>query len=402
MLEVDLGSDGGIHRFRSVEDVVEWTRAEAEHWQWTSVPGDRFGVWAHVQNRLNWLRDNVRAAVANGQLIEQQAPVFRQVFIEGDIALHSAGSRGARVIQIAASEGATAGLAAYAFAANRVTLQQIRTPEETRGALLIAFPGLISTNAVSEDLQRERRNLRDRADRLIEKLEMQEGARQADFVEDRRRGRAIAFRWGRRRFSTWQRKFEEAVQLAAKTQADFLAQRQQIQSDFDELESAFLEAMRLQAPAAYWRTKADGHAKAERSAQLRLLWYFPVSLLGLILAFSIAGWYLLNYPPQQNMTALYFLVSGGLGMIAAVTFWIGRLLTKLYLSEHHLRVDAEEREIMTTTYLALTKDKAASDADRQIILAALFRSAPDGIVKDDGAGDMNLAMLLSRFGIPTK
>jgi len=83
--------------------------------------------------------------------------------------------------------------------------------------------------------------------------------------------------------------------------------------------------------------------------------------------------------------------------------WIGRLLTRLYLSEHHLRKDAEERRIMTTTYLALMRKEAAGDQDRQVILTALFRNSSDGIVKDDGgSADLGLSALVSRLGVPTR
>lgn len=55
---------------------------------------------------------------------------------------------------------------------------------------------------------------------------------------------------------------------------------------------------------------------------------------------------------------------------------------------------------MTTTYLALTRKNAVDEKDRQVILGALFRNSADGIVKDDGAGDIGLAALLSRVGMP--
>ena len=92
------------------------------------------------------------------------------------------------------------------------------------------------------------------------------------------------------------------------------------------------------------------------------------------------------------------MVSAGLASVAGMVFWVGRLLTRLYLSEHHLRHDAEERAVMTTTYLALTHERAAEETDRQIVLAALFRSTPDGIVKDDGHGDLSIPGLLARLG----
>lgn len=101
-------------------------------------------------------------------------------------------------------------------------------------------------------------------------------------------------------------------------------------------------------------------------------------------------------------SSVYFVASAGLATVAGLILWIGRLLTRLYLSEHHLRKDAEERRIMTTTYLALMRKGAASDVDRQVILTALFRNSSDGIVKDDGAADLGLSALVSRIGMPTR
>ncbi|MNE58137.1 hypothetical protein D3C80_1531500 [compost metagenome] len=80
-----------------------------------------------------------------------------------------------------------------------------------------------------------------------------------------------------------------------------------------------------------------------------------------------------------------------------MVFWAGRLLTKLYLSQHHLRQDAEERATMTETYLALIENSAASTEDRQVILNALFRNTPDGIVKEEGGLDPSIAAALGKF-----
>ena len=55
----------------------------------------------------------------------------------------------------------------------------------------------------------------------------------------------------------------------------------------------------------------------------------------------------------------------------------------------------DEREVMTSTYLALTKGSAATDdTDRQMILTALFRKSSDGTVKDDSGFDPLAAILV--------
>ena len=56
---------------------------------------------------------------------------------------------------------------------------------------------------------------------------------------------------------------------------------------------------------------------------------------------------------------------------------------------------------MTQTYLALTRENAASETERQIILTALFRNSADGIVKDDGPPDIGLQALISKAAVRT-
>jgi hypothetical protein len=50
---------------------------------------------------------------------------------------------------------------------------------------------------------------------------------------------------------------------------------------------------------------------------------------------------------------------------------------------------------MAETYLALTKEGAATEQDRAIVLASLFKPVVDGIVKDDGLPAITPAALLS-------
>ena len=133
---------------------------------------------------------------------------------------------------------------------------------------------------------------------------------------------------------------------------------------------------------------------------MKLLWFFPLATTTLLSVFFLVGRFLINHPETETSKAplaLYVVISGGLLLLSTMLFWVGRLLTKLYLSEHHLRNDAEERAVMTTTYLALSTEGAAAEADRHIVLNALFRATPDGIVKDDGPSDPSLQGVLAKL-----
>ena len=124
-------------------------------------------------------------------------------------------------------------------------------------------------------------------------------------------------------------------------------------------------------------------------------------MVAIIAAFWNVGWTLINLAIQPGAKPLppgvYVVASAGLGSAAAVLFWAGRLLTKLYLSQHHLRQDAEERATMTETYLALIENQAADSEDRLVILNALFRATPDGIVKEEGGLDPSIAAALGKY-----
>jgi hypothetical protein len=376
---------------------------ELSQWKWLSeVRSERLRVWNYVTTRFTNLSHQLSQAEAHGQPLSAQTHLFRTAFQEQNPALHSEGLFGRRVQDIREAEGPKAAAMAYAVATRQAAIGNADGLEELSGAILVAIPGIIQAQALSNRLSRERDNLRQRAATLIAKLESAEEEREAEFQRRWRASRRRAIRSALGRFGEWAKTFDIVRTEAAQEIFDFRSHRASTDQQFAQLRATYEEAMRLKAPATYWQDKAVAHRNAETAGLKRLYIFFPAALVIIGLSFSAVALWLLEHPPQANLTALYFIISGGLATLAGVIFWIGRLMTKLYLSEHHLRIDAEERSIMTTTYLALTEEKAADDADRQIILAALFRSTPDGIVKDDGVVDVSLAALLSKLTMPTK
>lgn len=88
---------------------------------------------------------------------------------------------------------------------------------------------------------------------------------------------------------------------------------------------------------------------------------------------------------------------GAMGLLATTAFlWAGRILVRLFKSEHHLAIDAEERATMVHNYLALQLKQQVEPKDLHLVLCAVFRPTADGIVKDDAAPDIGLASLLSK------
>ena len=182
-------------------------------------------------------------------------------------------------------------------------------------------------------------------------------------------------------------------------------------------ETTFKEKMKLQAPVKYWSDKMKKHRKYSIA-------YGTISLI-----IAIAGIGLLNYtlskissgtyeisqniinistgtkeikgagnPIIDNIHFVYYpLFISSLLIILSLYFWILRLSVRLTLSEHHLSIDAHERSIMVTTYLALSNEGLLDEKDRSLVLTPLFRPSPDGFVKEDSSPDIMLSAVLSKY-----
>lgn len=176
-----------------------------------------------------------------------------------------------------------------------------------------------------------------------------------------------------------------------------------VKASLDEMEATkalYMEHMALKAPVEYWKKKALAHGTQGATLRSILLKYafFGGGTLILLLVVLAAG----------SILAISAGVPGGVLIVLAtigvvlttIAFWAGRILTRLYLSEVHLGIDASERATMVETYLALTSVGEASKDDRAIILASLFRPTADGIVKDDAAPELSPAGIISRVLTP--
>lgn len=384
----------GVHDDATVDGwdgLDRWMEKERAHWAWLVRGDGKTDVhgWASaVQNQWDQMTNQVASIQNQGQEVEAAAPYLDPIALT---LLTSTHPDGVRVLEIRESAGDLAAAFAYAFIKGGVTIGSARNRAELTGAMLTVLPDFRVPTELSERLQRERSNYRSAIRSALTRIDEANDERMASFEETLSRGKIIAARMLRRRRDKW-----KGVQHVWQSQAT------QAVADIRGVEAAYLETMRLQAPVKYWQDKGSAHGTKERGALTRLVIFFPVALLALGWTFWQSATYLLTHastPGAQTPLALYVIITGGLAAFSSILFWVGRLLTKLYLSEHHLSNDASERAIMTQTYLALTKEAAATEADRNIILAALFRNTTDGIVKEEGPGDFSLHGALSKLAL---
>ena len=166
-----------------------------------------------------------------------------------------------------------------------------------------------------------------------------------------------------------------------------------------QTDDIYKRQMALLAPVLYWKGKAKSHAIWEAAYAFLCLAYFGGAAWSILTTASKAILFL-ETQKGQNLASVYVITGGALLGGTTLLFWLGRVIVKLFLSEHHLRSDCQEKAVMTQAYLSMDTNERFSEADRAIVLASIFRSSPDGIVKDEGpadiAGTAVLAKLLSR------
>lgn len=154
--------------------------------------------------------------------------------------------------------------------------------------------------------------------------------------------------------------------------------------------------MKLQASVEYWNAKGARHRDAikwSRSILIVFVLFGSVFLVTALLWIATTAIELTE--KSRGDTAIYLKFAAIGAIITTIVFWIGRVLLRIYLSDRHLLTDAEERVAMVETYLALTNEGKMEPADRTLVLAPLFRSAADGIVKDEGP-DTSLAAIIAK------
>lgn len=368
------------------DDLIAFLRKESAYWDWlgneeTNAGGAGRAIkdqWSSMLNTANDWKNRGRAIGEAHQIISD--------LVSGSLPHHE-GEIGALVLDIRSGVGEAEAAWAAAFATSRIPLDQVRSPVALRGVMLTAFPDFQKAASLEKRLRQERANYRSSLRSAMSSVQAFQSESERDWQTILARAKGLGIRALRRSRYRW----NDTGRLWSKRADDAVASIQ-------NTENTYSHFMQLRAPVDYWTGKGSEHSAEKVKAYKNLRNYFIGLTLLLLVAFISAGCLVVSVHDAANEpVALYVLISAGLAVLSTIGFWIGRLLTKLYLSQHHLKTDADERTTMIKTYLALTEKGAASDADKQIILGALFRPTADGIVRDDGPPDLALQSIAARM-----
>jgi len=378
--------------FESWKEVGHFLHAEESIWNWLQSDGPDLAEIENASSTYRSARHQLRVSFEQSQQNDTPLSAFgniRQAYGRRGPLFSSTSTVGSAILRAREIDSDRAGAFAYGIATGALNFRNGNSRADAVGLFLVAFPEWGDPEEIATRMSAERANYRSALNRHMSSFEEIRAAQENQWRE--MIGRAMRASRGhfRRRMRLWDSQQKQRDAAAAKAVASI-----------QNTEKTYTEAMRFKAPVDYWKKEAERHRRAKRWAVARLCAFFPIAAIALGLAFWFSARLLLSYSEEAG-AAVHFIIAAGLVALSTITFWIGRLFTKLYLSEHHLEQDAEQRAVMTTTYLALINEGgAAAENDRSAILAQLFRATPDGIVKDDGPADaVSLATLLARLGV---
>jgi len=149
----------------------------------------------------------------------------------------------------------------------------------------------------------------------------------------------------------------------------------------------------------YWKMKKDTHSKKA----MYFFWTF-LGGMALMIIIIVVLLYLFNnenptsIPSDNNKTEIIkgskdklstrendevFKYLKYLSLISLFV-WFVRIILKLMFSNFHLSEEANEKETMISTYLALINEGGGlTDKDKSMILEAIFRPSSNGLIKDE-------------------
>lgn len=380
----------GPQRFsiRGWQGLERWNTKLQEAWAWARAnrASDPNGAHSQLISALDQIGSTIEDGRSRGEsldVVAQRLPAY----FEGQWGpYHQDSPEGLRILDIQRAVGSEAAVFALALLRGSISMRNMENFNHFKGAQLLAMPATGKASDVVDDLRRERSAIRTLIRTISDRFETETEQRKQEFTRQANEHEAIVRGSGKRAVRVFREWFQKARQKDRRAISDIRA-----------VEKAYREHMSLKAPVDYWRDKAKQHDQAESELLWSVQLFFAVSVIIVACLFWFVGRYLVGLDKNEVHPSIFFVASAGLASIVAIVLWVGRLVTKIYLSEQHLRQDAREREVMTTTYLALIAEKAASPEDRQVILSALFRPTADGIVKEEGGLDPSIASALAKY-----
>ncbi|MEI2431626.1 DUF6161 domain-containing protein [Lysobacter yananisis] len=381
IMRLDLGDNGGALAPLSYEELIDWIKDNEGHWSWLRNRsfGSHDAVLRDPLVLLEKALRNAQEALSMMQgnpdhsrnLLKSVADSINEVYVNRGLP-HISTPIFIRVDEVRSAYG---DLAASFYTAARMD----RPGTTYQPSELSAWKGLVE--AIGDRygaLDSEGGNVR-----AIESSIDDLRGRVENLLGD-----------GRSKYDELHRNYESIVlEISAQKEgqlSDFEAAQNGRGEEFgvlvsehkrelEALRKTFREELALRAPAEYWTGKRFAH---RWMAAISGFFSF-IAIVGCAYFLSVEVKSILDNTKVGTVPD-YWRVAV-LALISVFAVWAVRLVVRIFLSHVHLATDASERVVMLKTYLSLIEGgQLKADAERQLILNALFRPASDGIVKDEG------------------
>lgn len=197
------------------------------------------------------------------------------------------------------------------------------------------------------------------------------------------------------KFDAYTKKIDELKENKESLFDEWFKKSKQDFSEFDDsskekindLEKLYLEKLKLEAPARYWKIKSDKYYKEGKESRRILIWVISVTGVFMAAILLISPTWIFENIFKENATAVIRWSLIFIALLSLVAYTV-KSISKVMFSSYHLARDAEERHTLTYFYLALLKDSAAKEEDKNLILQALFSRVDTGLLKDDAGPTM--------------
>ena len=364
---VRIGSEGETLRFDSFNDLAHW--AENERAIWAQMSGSQQelrGAGPRIVQPQSQYFEQLATLAAHAvnhsdegrrQSFRDQAASHLGLVAVGDVPVSTTAS-GQRILQVF-EQDPVLGIAHLAWAPRKdIDVQTGNNPnllQFTRAmidARLDQRLGKEDVKAQQQSLQKLRR----RWDGRFSAIEKKQKAICETFESDLGTVRSLAAQ-AIRKFNRVRRGFEESL---------------------SNTQQAYTTHMQMMASELYWADRKKESNDRARNFLIAFIACVCIGAAALIWAFEIV----LKAIPilsQQAFGTLHFFAYG---VPTLFVIWILRLLYGQYRASKDVAADADERIAMIKTFKALEYEGKASDAERAIILQALFRPYKESI--DEG------------------
>ena len=385
IIEVDLGDNGGRLVFHSLEKATEWVNREIEVWTRFQNQLSRGPTIPEIFQRQFQLPRRISAALQNAAAVQGKEKDAALKSVEDQFkryadyaSICSVSPIGTEILAMLQLKQPLLAMGALASNLGIPAIGLARDWGSKEGELGVILSGYTlgrTPNVMHRsELPEHRYRMEDQLRRFDETV------RQTERVQEELK-------------STGTGMIEDSSRVLAKEETDWATFTKTARDEWETLRQTFESQLRLEAPATYWRERAAITSAAAR----RWLAAFSAMALAVIVVVVVLGPEFLQHVSASN-GAGHFTTLAFLSIPALTALWVLKHVARLFVTNVERGADAKLRETMATTFLALTKEGAATvdRHERLLILEALFRP-PAPAPADDGHWG-GLSELLTRRG----